>query len=60
MNFKDERNSMEEDDNRKVVVGFKDIIALTIAIYRMVLPKLLITLLALLLAGILMMKFLGA
>jgi hypothetical protein len=60
MNFKEEENSIEEDDNRKVLVGYKDVIALSIAIYRMVLPKLIITLLALFLAGFIMMKFLGA
>lgn len=60
MNFEDKRNSLEEENHQKVLVGFKDVVALTLAIYRMVLPKLLITLLALLLAGILMMKFLAA
>jgi hypothetical protein len=60
MSFRDKRNSTEEEDNQKVVVGYKDVIALSIAIFRMVLPKLLITLLALILAGTLMAKFLGA
>ena len=59
MGFKDKRNAKEED-NRKVVVGYKDVIALSIAIFRLVLPKLIITLFALFLAGFLMMKFLGA
>jgi hypothetical protein len=57
--MKDERNDLYEEEHPKLTLEFKDVVALSLAIFRVLAPKLLITLLALWLAGILLVNILG-
>lgn len=57
--MKDERDDLMEEENPKLILEFKDVVALSLAIFRVLAPKLLITLLALWLAGILLVNLLG-
>jgi hypothetical protein len=57
--MKNEEIHLQEEEYQKLTLDFKDVIALSVAIFRVLLPKLLITVLALWLAGILLVNILG-
>lgn len=47
------------DKKNKMVLEFKDVVALSVAIFRMIIPKLLIMILSIWLAGIIIVNLLG-